>query len=310
VLQKAIEEAYDLGLEDVLIAGGEPLMERNLIIRIIRLLNRMGVNSRLETNGTLVDEELARSFSKYDVHVSMSLDSAHSTFFDSFRGVAGTFDAVVKTTKLLTKHSVPTRLVMVVTKSNLKDVEESVDFMFDLGVNSVRINPVHAVGRAKNFSEVVDTKDLKVLADKLVMLYEEYPTRLITSLPLCLIITHGSKYARLAEGHCNYKELLGILPNGEVSLCAVGLHSSELLLGNIFRESLKNIWASSRGFLGELRSLAPEDFSGVCGRCVFRHYCANKCPAEVYLTHRTFKASYPICQSLYDAGLFPQTLLL
>jgi molybdenum cofactor biosynthesis enzyme MoaA len=61
VLQKAIEEAYDLGLEDVLIAGGEPLLERNLILKIIRLLNHIGVTCRLETNGTLVDQELARS---------------------------------------------------------------------------------------------------------------------------------------------------------------------------------------------------------------------------------------------------------
>jgi molybdenum cofactor biosynthesis enzyme MoaA len=58
-IKKALNDAYDLGLEDILIGGGEPLLVKDLVIDIIKHAKNLGVIVRVETNGLLIDSDLA-----------------------------------------------------------------------------------------------------------------------------------------------------------------------------------------------------------------------------------------------------------
>lgn len=308
-IKRALNEAYDLGLEDILIGGGEPLLVKDLVIDIIKYSRSFGVIVRVETNGLLINGDLANFFSKYECQVSVSLDSAKTDYFDSFRGLRGAFNKVIDAIKILVRNGVLTRAIMTITRTNMHHVEDTVNLALDLGVSLIRVNPVHPIGRAEKLQDILQLKDVIELSYILMKLYDKYFGRINTSLPLSLFIVHGSKYVRLAEGRCNYKELLGILPDGGVSLCAVGLYKPELIIGNIRRDSIYDIWYSNKGFLKELRMLRPDDLDGICKKCILKYYCAIKCPAQVYLKFGTFRASYPLCQELYKAGLFPQELV-
>jgi len=313
-LKQAILQAIPLGLQDVLIGGGEPLLVKNLVINLAKLCYENGVICRIETNGTFINADLAALFKRYDCHISVSLDSHRKEYFDSFRGLKGAYEAVINAIKTLVGYDVNVRLVMTVTKENLGDVEGFIKLAKELGVAFIRINPVHPIGRALGLKArglMLEPNDYVLLAKKLIEISSLYGEGLTikTSLPIVLFIRHGVKWAKMAGGRCNYRNLLAILPDGSLSLCAVGLYRKELIIGNILHDSIQEVWTSGAGFLNVLRTLNPVELKGVCSQCVFNRYCANKCPAFVYLYYNTFKASYPPCQMLFENRLFPAEFL-
>lgn len=55
-IKKVIDQAIPLGLKRVQISGGEPLIKKELVIKIIRYLTKNNIESSLFTNGYLADE--------------------------------------------------------------------------------------------------------------------------------------------------------------------------------------------------------------------------------------------------------------
>jgi len=63
---------------------------------LLEFCNRKEITTVLETNGTLIDEGLASSLRKYDVHVGLSVDSHIADVHDELRGVRGCFDKMLE----------------------------------------------------------------------------------------------------------------------------------------------------------------------------------------------------------------------
>ncbi len=51
-----LERVYSFGLKNVVITGGEPLLQRENLIELVKLMKKDGFYLSLETNGTIVDE--------------------------------------------------------------------------------------------------------------------------------------------------------------------------------------------------------------------------------------------------------------
>jgi len=79
----------------LVLSGGEPLYRRD-VLELARYARQKGLKVALATNGTLVTAALARRIVDAGiVRVSMSLDGADAGTHDSFRGMPGSFAAMM-----------------------------------------------------------------------------------------------------------------------------------------------------------------------------------------------------------------------
>ena len=142
-------------------------------------------------------------------------------------------------------------------------------------------------------------------------LNKKYPRRISTSLPFCLVYHIG-----LGPNFCPYDRIASIMPDGSVSLCinivlrSDGSKDPSTITDNIKHQRFKDIFLNSDFFklIGRIRKEAA--FEGVCSRCAFKRYCAPGCLAYAYRYYNKITAPNPMCQKLYEAGLFPQELIV
>jgi sulfatase maturation enzyme AslB (radical SAM superfamily) len=95
-LRDAVIEAKTLGLAHVKLTGGEPLLHPQFK-EIVDMLTTEGLSISMETNGTLITEEMAHYLKEKTNmdFVSVSIDSSVAAEHDAFRGVRGAFDAAL-----------------------------------------------------------------------------------------------------------------------------------------------------------------------------------------------------------------------
>lgn len=305
---RAIDQARDLGLHLLKFTGGEPFLEKSLLFDLIET----GVEFNIETNGTLLAESDIKCLSQSHIkEIGVSIDFPDAQRFERFRGLPHSFKKVTRTIQLLHEYSIPVVAIMSVFHENLQDIPAVAELVFDLGADKLKAHPVMAMGRAKEFvGRLLLLSEYTELAHTLEGLMSSYPEKIGTSLPWVLIADFPPEYLNITRTVCNYKNLLTILPNGDISLCGVGMTHPSTILGNIAQVNLLDVWAKEPGLLENLHNMNPLYVDGICGRCVFRKYCANMCPAYVYEIYGTFTSSYPLCEELDQAGLFPEKYLV
>lgn len=307
-LRRAICKAKQLGLQTVKISGGEPFLRLQLVKKLLKLLFQLNLKAFVESNGTLIDKDKVKLLKIYNVaSIGISLDFPDEARFEEFRHLKGSFKRVLRTMSLLASNNIQFESVATIVRSNIDCLPHIAELAFGLGAKSFKINPCLTIGRAKNLGEEnLTSEDYGRLVSAVLKLNDKWPGRVVSMLPLPFVAQYGRKHFNLARVGCHYKNLLGILPNGDVSLCGTGICHPEAIIGNVKRDDMDDMWNSNNEFLTKLRSLEPEKFRGVCGECMFRSNCANLCPAFVYDVYGDLQASYPICQSCYDAGFFPE----
>jgi MoaA/NifB/PqqE/SkfB family radical SAM enzyme len=84
-----VDDLSRWGIGLLIIDGGEPLCREDLL-DIVRYASSKGIRTTIGSNGTLIDEAMARKMVTASVMaVAISVDGADAITHDSFRGVAG-----------------------------------------------------------------------------------------------------------------------------------------------------------------------------------------------------------------------------
>ena len=103
-LKKTILEAKTIGLQNVKLTGGEPLLYRD-IKSLLRFLADEDIIVIIESNGTLFDRSILETLQLCQVdQISVSLDAATREIHDEIRGVKGGFDRALEGLSLLSEY--------------------------------------------------------------------------------------------------------------------------------------------------------------------------------------------------------------
>jgi MoaA/NifB/PqqE/SkfB family radical SAM enzyme len=144
---KGILDAFvDLGVLGVGITGGEPLLRKDCLEVACHGADR-GLLMHLNTNGTFVDDEVARGIQESGIaSVNVSLDGPDAATHDHQRGRDGSFGRVLRAVARLS--AVPNRrfrvaLTCALGENNAADAEALLDRARDLGVDRVGFIPIH-----------------------------------------------------------------------------------------------------------------------------------------------------------------------
>ncbi len=148
VARRAMELAASSGLPfHVQMAGGEPTLEPKLIDAVGKAARGAGwpATLALQTNGTLIDEEIIRICKQHNVSVGLSIDGPPSVQA-KLRGCAG---AVFRGLGLLARAEVPVRVTAVLSSVN---VDRLGDLLLALAtfpnVEGIGLDPLVRKGRA------------------------------------------------------------------------------------------------------------------------------------------------------------------
>ncbi|MDA8344815.1 MAG: radical SAM protein [Thermaerobacter sp.] len=299
----------------VTLSGGEPLLRRDAPVIISTLLDD-GVNDlRIETNGMLARPAVMKPLveaNERGVHIVIagSLDGGTAAAHQAMRG-EGTFEIALRGYRRFLDAGLWTELQCVVTRFNIHSIPALLDVALELGINRLKFVFVNPVGRAADHFDDLSIPHreygaaLEFLADSA----EAYPSLLRVKSPPAAIPPHlltrltSLAAQREAFSGCGFP-LLGVLPDGSVTICGLTRDNADLRLGHILEDELADLWRKGQG--ARLREMYMRaELTGICGDCVFRTSCKGACRAHAFGEGDSWSAPYPMCADLEREGLFP-----
>lgn len=227
-MKELADQADELGMYEIDIQGGEPLLYPDLF-ELISAFGPERFYLIITTNGYLLDEKMAKRLADAGIsRVVVSLDSMKEEIHDQFRGKVGAHKHALKALENTKNVGMQPSVNFLVGHYNARtgEVEEMCKFCSDNGYQ-VGLIIATPTGNWKNNLEIMlDDEDNKHLQ----MLRKQYPNVWRDIWPP--IDNTREKICGCPAVNRSY-----INPNGDVLPCPY-LH---MKIGNIFESSLKNI---------------------------------------------------------------------
>jgi radical SAM protein with 4Fe4S-binding SPASM domain len=306
------EEAFHLvddlsrwGIGLLIIDGGEPLCREDLL-DIVRYASSKGIRTTIGSNGTLIDEAMAKKMIDAGVMaVAISVDGADALTHDSFRGVSGAFEQTLRGIEACRNAGLPFQLNMVIHKDNFSQLGDMLRLALDLGANATEAFDLVAAGRAKHECKelVLSLEERKQAMEQLAEAQEDYPILIrVPGCPMYPLILQDKNItpkhfpAEMLRRVPYYgrgcaagmpKGYVMVLYNGEVNPCML----LQVNLGNIRQQSIVSIWENSP----TLTKLRQRDLlKGECGICNYKLTCSG-CRGRAYEETGDMMATDPGC---------------
>ena len=310
-LKKAVFEGKTLGLSGAKFTGGEPMLHPGLK-EIAAMLTETGLSLTMETNGTLIDQEMA-DFMKNNTNItfiSISLDSANEAYHDAFRGSKGAYRAALKGLENLVDSGYNNvQIIMSPHRKNVGEVKELAQLAEAKGAASVKLNPVTNNGRGMQMHENNETLGI----EEVLKLDELVRGELKQVVKIPIILNVPPSVRPLSEitgsggfcGDCGVDRILGILGSGDVALCGIGRTMPEFVYGNIATDSIRDIWLNHPKVVGLRDALRDFDnYPELCRNCIFIRKCRTGCVVQNYSDFGNLIWPSSICQYADENGIF------
>ena len=250
-----IDQLADAGTMQVCFTGGEALLRNDFFDAVAHARKRhMAVG--LISNGTLIDDEVARLIKRYHFStVMVSLLGATAETHDSITRVAGSFFRTSRAIRSLRDLDVSVQVKTPIMSKNWHEIEGIAGFCDDVGAG-MQIGPVLSPTTKGSRRPLQFRMDDAQLAHYLR--WEISTGR-----------SQKGFYGMCNAGFSN----VGISARGKVFPCIV----LRVEAGDLRKQRFSDIWNSS-AVLGETRRIRPDDFRE-CSRCELLDTC-SRCPGQ------------------------------
>lgn len=279
VALEVLRQAKEIGVEDVIFTGGEPLCHPQAV-EVLRRAKRLGLRVNLLTNGVLLNPDLARKLAPNCHQITVSLDSVNPALHDLHRG-RGSHARAVKAITILKEIGFPHVVAAsVLTRHNQDErYEEFAAYAKSLGAERVSRQIYILQGDHRDERLSLDfVRFLRCLELKL----EEEVAQGIPS---------GERPNLAWRDRCGAAfGVIAVGADGMVYPCQ-GLMRPEFSAGTVLEEPLGEIYANA-GILRRIRAITVADIPG-CNSCEYRFLCGGGCRALAYNTAGSISAPIP-----------------
>ncbi len=220
--QDVVRQVAGAGSRIIVFDGGEPLM-RGDIYGLISLADSMGLTTVLGTNGTLITPAIAKKLADSGLQrCAVSIDGATAGMHEWLRGVNGCFEKAVRGAKLVREAGIPLQINTCLNSRNQYELQDIIKLAESL--NAVTLQLFFYVSSGRCCPEVEPP------AEEL--------ENIKSNINLRIIGTKRHKESKCCEAG---DKVCCILNEGTVYPCML----LPVPLGNITKESLRDIWANS-----------------------------------------------------------------
>jgi radical SAM protein with 4Fe4S-binding SPASM domain len=276
--RQALRRLASVGVPHIIFTGGEPTLFEGLA-HLIQTAGRLGLVAGLNTNGRrLSDREFAASLRRAGLdHVQITLESHAAGLHNAMTGAAS-FDETVRGIENSLAVGLHTITNTTLTRHNLGQALETVDFLHRLGLRTFAMNGMIHAGGGCTSGDAVAVEELGP-----VLLAVRDRAR---ALGMRLLWYTPTEYCRLSPvelelgaRRCNAGEYsMCIEPNGDVLPC----QSYYTPVGNILRDPWHRIWQSGlfRSFRRRAAEPAACGLPERCWNCPDLPLCGGGCRIE------------------------------
>ncbi|MCK4259610.1 MAG: hypothetical protein KAX49_11570 [Halanaerobiales bacterium] len=274
-----INQACHLGCQEIRITG-DPINDENIFFKVLEIIKNKKLKISFDLSQDYITNELIQELNSMNNIYNFAINI--------------TGDLAVR--KSICYEGLIANIFL--DSTNIYKAEESIKSLLDK-YKFLRVKIITSIRSLGSIDVYLD------LVNTLQTMHKIYKDRLYAMIPWCLLDLSTLTLGRTV---CQYQRAVGVFLDGAVTVCGVSRNIKEPT-NSLVDLSLKEILEKDP-FLCQLRETTPETITGVCQSCVFKNYCANLCPANVYNETGHFNNSYTICQILYDNGRFPVNCLI
>jgi radical SAM protein with 4Fe4S-binding SPASM domain len=264
------QKLIDNGIIQIVITGGEPLLNKDLVKKIITLSNENRVIVSVNTNLTLLDNDFLEFLIQTETRILTSCPSAVSSSFEKLT-LTDNYTLFENNVKKLVAANLKIGVNMVVTKDNLHEIRVTAEKMKKLGCHSFDTTPMALNMEYPRLDLLLSAAEVRQMIDDLLWAEKTFGLKVncLDVLPKCLF---SDKI--LSEGHlflfrkCQAGRSFAALScNGDVRPCA----NNTISYGNILEDELKTIWER----MSDWRSMqyVPKK----CEKCTWLNRCLGGC---------------------------------
>ncbi len=272
--------------------GGEPtLMGLDFFKRVVELQKLYGragavVSNGLQTNATLIDDELAAHFAEYNYLLGVSIDGPEE-LHDIYRKNAagnGSHKSVLKGIEALNRHNVAYNALVLVSSANVEHPRRVYDYLKGLGIYHHQYIPcVEFDAGGKPLSYTITGKQWGSFLTGVFEHWIAGDTHRVSIRDFDAVLQHlvnGAYTMCVQGGYCD--QYFVVEYSGDVYPCDFFVEKGTRL-GNINRDSWDMLLNSRRRHsFAALKSRWNEK----CSRCEYLRYCSGDCIKQRYSTSR------------------------
>ena len=309
-IESILDQLTSLSVSEVFFTGGEPFIRKD-IVDILKYASELNFNILISSNGHFITPEIIEQIKNINFKMfQISIDGGRESHVKN-RGIKSWEDADSAINRIVDAGIANTTVGSVILKDAI-NYPDIMRYCAEKKVSWFALMLLIEAGRAKDMNGP-SGKNLKVILEKLFENYAEIDRAVEfssnTTLPPALVPESMRKQnIHKKFACCSFPYILGIEANGDVAPCDGFFVFPEMIVGNIYEESLASIWENSP-VLRDIRSITHQDLKGVCAKCKFAEYCGGGCRASAYNKYHDLTMPDPACQQYYDEGIFPKDCL-
>src|SRR3989338_1003936 len=244
---RAIDETSGLGVERYYFTGGEPFARPDIFELIRYTTETKQKELIILTNATLFTNariEQLKKLSREKVKFQVSIDGTTALTNNAIRGT-GVFEKACQGLRALSEPRFETSLTAVVTKKNIKELENLPKLAKELGAKSIHLMWLHKRGRILESadSSFPTTAELLHLA-KSVKLSSENLGIVFDNMESLKLRINGQPNVKYDLGMMGWESLCLYL-NGELYPSAAMAGHTDLTLGALNGKTIQELWLKS-----------------------------------------------------------------
>lgn len=305
--KRLIDQIGEMKVPVFVLTGGDPIKRPDLF-ELIEYANQVGVRVSLTPSATpLLSRDIVHRLQECGLaRLAVSLDGSNREIHDTFRGMSGSFDRTMQAIEWANEVGLPVQINTTFSRTNYTDFDAIAALLQKKKITLWSVFFLVPTGRGK-LGELLTDDEFEDIFAKLYSLSKCADFHIKT--------TEAQHYRRyvlqqqaiekksksLAKASAKVADSIGRAPRGLndgkgfVFISHTGeVYPSGFLPisgGNVRRERLTDIYRNSAIFK-QLRD--PDQLSGKCGACEFRHICGGS-RARALAVNGDAMAEEPCC---------------
>lgn len=231
---------------NVCFCGGETLLRKNILLRLIKELSNQDIHTAMVSNGLLLTKEVAKELKEVGIgNVQISIDGIGESH-NKLRGSKNSFEKAVQALENLRDFEIRSGIAFSPTAWNINEFKDVVNLALGLKVEEVRVQALMPMGRGSiNAERIIPTdKQYRELRRSIIDLDGSVKgLRIEWGDP----IDHLIRFPQTSE----FCYMFGIKANGQISP-SIYLPFS---VGDIRKHSIKEYWNHGLGRIWSLEVL-------------------------------------------------------
>jgi uncharacterized protein len=308
---EAVEAAFNLRADlplTIQLSGGEPFVNLSLFKALVEQIEekrrQTGRSVRLctQSNGTLINDEIAEFLRDHEIGIGISCDGPNE-FSDVSRPLLGGQPSLQRTLRgveTLRRHGVPFGVILVLNRANIGHVDRLLDFFVSIGVNSLKINPISMVGDAQ-----LAWDSMAVTPDQYFAFLDTFVTSVLdrqiafseSNLGEYLkYLTRRRHDYRCLRSNCGAgKSFFLVDAVGDVYPCAHSAGIPSWRLGSVGDAAGDLVSLGEKSNMVQRFRMRLVDQIDETKNCPWRHFCEGGCAVNAYQSFGTIQAADGMC---------------